>query len=64
MVARSELPKKVTSGKRNTSSKYPCDSKACWCRGGKSCLALTERTDCKSFRCNNDGGQPVCWCDL
>ena len=61
MVPRSELPVKASSGR---GSKYTCDKSACWCTGVKSCMKLTDKMCRGGFRCNNDGGQPVCWCDL
>lgn len=35
------------------------------CVGTKQCLILIENfgSQCKSFRCGNDFGTPVCWCD-
>ena len=48
------------------SSKYQCDSVACWCSGGSDCLNLIDAkgAQCKHFVCGNDHGTPVCWCDL
>ncbi len=48
----------------NGGSKYTCDSTACWCSGGSDCLNLMDNQECKHWRCGNDAGQPVCWCDL
>ncbi len=61
MVPRSELPKKLANAKR-TMSKYQCDKTACWCHGAKSCAPMTELTNCATFNCNNDSGEPSCWC--
>ena len=35
------------------------------CVGVSQCLILIDNfgTQCKSFRCGNDHGTPVCWCD-
>ena len=60
-VPRSEMPPKVAAAKRM--SKYKCDKTACWCHGAKSCGPMTKLTNCASFRCNPDSGEPSCWCD-
>jgi hypothetical protein len=46
--------------------RYDCDSVACWCSGGADCLALIDEkgANCTHFRCGNDHGTPVCWCEL
>ena len=36
------------------------------CHGAAQCAGLIEflGPKCKDFRCNNDSGQPSCWCEL
>jgi hypothetical protein len=43
---------------------YSCDKRACWCSGSKNCDKMMSGENCKTFRCNNDHGTTVCWCEL
>lgn len=45
---------------------YSCDKRACWCSGSKNCdkMMSEKGSQCKHFRCGNDHGTTVCWCDL
>jgi hypothetical protein len=56
MVQRSEMKSLIGGGPKKGGI-------ACW--GGAQCLILIEKfgTQCKDFRCNNDHGKAVCWCE-
>lgn len=55
---------KSSSGGANTAG-YQCTHSACWCAGLADCMDMADTwaTDCDTFRCNNDGGQTVCYCE-
>ena len=63
VVPMTPIMKKFSAG-AGGGAKYTCDSLACWCSGGSDCLNLMDNRECKHWRCGNDAGQPVCWCDL
>lgn len=54
---------RVPKGVKSLAAGGDGTAEAEWCVGAAACLDLIESNACKSMRCGNDHGTPVCWCD-